>query len=251
MTTPRRSPKAVYIAGEAGLVREFGALCAAAGIPVVCAPPPRGSGPVPREFRVSATAPRTVVAAVELTNTDLSRKKRNLVSIDASLPPAVPILSSAVTATAGEQATWIQRPRRLVGLGAFPTLLGGSIIELTASLRTDESSLAAAGRFLAGLGKEACVVQDRVGLVMPRMLCMVINEAFFALTEQVASPADIDTAMKLGTNYPRGPLEWANMIGIGQVIAVLDSLRAATGEERYRVAPLLYQMSFESGPWKK
>jgi 3-hydroxybutyryl-CoA dehydrogenase len=251
MRTPRRSPKAVYLAGEIELVREFGALCSAAGIPVICAHPPRGTGAPPREFRVSATVPRSVVAAVELTNTDIARKKRNLVSIDAALPPDVPVLSSAVTVTVGEQASWIQRPRRLVGLGAFPTLLGGPLLEVTASLRTDEASIGAAGRFLAGLGKEVSVVQDRVGLVMPRILCMVINEACFALTEQIAAPADIDTAMKLGTNYPKGPLEWANMIGIRHVISVLSALRTATGEERYRVAPLLYQMSFESGVWNK
>ena len=125
------------------------------------------------------------------------------------------------------------------------------MLEVTASLRTDAASIAAAGSFLAGLGKETAVVQDRVGLVMPRILCMVINEACFALTEQIAQPSDIDTAMKLGTNYPKGPLEWANLIGIRQVVSVLEALRTATGEERYRVAPLLYQMSFESGPWKK
>jgi 3-hydroxybutyryl-CoA dehydrogenase len=251
MTTPRRSPKAVYLAGDNELVREFGALCTTAGIPVVCAHSPRGSGPPPRGFRVSATVPRSVVAAVELTNTDLAKKKRNLAAIDAALPPGVPVLTSAVTVTVGEQATWIQRPGRLVGIGAFPTLLAGPILEVTASLRTDSDSVGAAGRFLAGLGKEACVVQDRVGLVMPRLLCMVVNEAFFALTEQIAAPADIDTAMKLGTNYPKGPLEWANSIGIRQVVAVLHSLRAATGEERYRAAPLLYQMSFEAGSWNK
>jgi 3-hydroxybutyryl-CoA dehydrogenase len=251
MTTHRRSPKAVYLTGDVELIREFGALCTAAGIPVVCPHPPRGAGSPQRGFRVSATVPRSVVAAVELTNTDIARKKRNLVSIDAALPPAVPILTSAVTVTVGEQAAWIQRPRRLVGIGAFPTLLGGPLLEVTASLRTDTASIGAARQFLAGLGKEPAVVQDRVGLVMPRMLCMVINEAFFALTEQIAAPADIDTAMKLGTNYPKGPLEWANSIGIRHVTAVLEALRASTGEERYRVAPLLYQMSFESGSWKK
>jgi 3-hydroxybutyryl-CoA dehydrogenase len=251
LTHPRRSPKGVYIAGEPELVREFGALCSAAGMPVVCPPSPRGSGAPPREFRTSSTVPRSVSAAVELTNTDNDRKKRNLAAIDGALPPSVPVLSSSVTVTAGEQATWVQRPRRLVGIGAFPTLLAGPLIEMTASMQSDAATIVAARAFLAGIGKEVSVVQDRVGLVMPRILCMLINEACFALTEQVASPADIDTAMKLGTNYPRGPLEWANSIGIRQVVALLDALKKATGEERYRVAPLLYQMSFESGSWKR
>lgn len=251
MTASRKARGGVYITGEPDLVQEFGALCAGAGLRVVCAPPPRGSAPPYRGFRTSASVPRGTPVAVELTNADLARKKRNLTLLDAALPGGVPILSSAVTVTAGEQASWIQRPRRLVGIGAFPTLLGGNVLEMTASLRTDDASVAAASEFLAGIGKEVSVVQDRVGLVMPRILCTIINEACFALTEQIATPADIDTAMKLGTNYPRGPVEWANSIGIGQVVAVLRALRDATGEERYRLAPLLLQMSVDSGPWKR
>ena len=59
-------------------------------------------------------------------------------------------------------------------------------------------------------GTRGRLVQDRTGMVMPRILCMLINEAAFALMENIASPSDIDTAMKLGTNYPFGPVEWAD-----------------------------------------
>lgn len=250
--TPRTAGRPViHLTGEDALVREFGESCLAAGLDVSTPRPQRGSAPLPDGFRASATVPRGVIAAVELTNADPARKRKNLEALDASLPAGVPLLSSSVTFTAAAQSDWVKRPERLVGIGAFPTLLAGPRLELAASLRTGGSAVAAAGEVLARIRKEPSVVQDRVGLVMPRILCMVMNEAFFALTEQVASPADIDTAMKLGTNYPRGPLEWANLIGVAQVVAVLDALRGATGEERYRVAPLLYQMSLETGPWKK
>jgi 3-hydroxybutyryl-CoA dehydrogenase len=85
-------------------------------------------------------------------------------------------------------------------------------------------------------------------MVMPRILCMLINEASFALMEEVASPADLDTAMKLGTNYPRGPIEWADRIGIRQVVSVLRALHADLGEERYRISPLL-QLMARGEPW--
>jgi 3-hydroxybutyryl-CoA dehydrogenase len=71
---------------------------------------------------------------------------------------------------------------------------------------------------------------------------MLINEAAFALGEGVASAQDVDTAMKLGTNYPHGPLEWADQIGLDIVFAALQDIRDALGEERYRPAPLLWQL---------
>ena len=80
-------------------------------------------------------------------------------------------------------------------------------------------------------------------MVMPRILCSLVNEAFFAVMEGVASANDVDTAMKLGTNYPHGPVEWGNTIGLRNVVAILDALAADTGENRYRVAPLLRQMA--------
>lgn len=251
MTPLRKKERSVYLAGEPEIVREFGEVCAASGFAVICAPGPRGSSSLPAGFRKTSAVPGSILLAAELTNTDRDRKRKNLTTLDASLPARIPLLTSAVTVTAGEQASWIQRPSRLVGFGAFPTLLGGPLVEVTVPLRTGQFSLDLAREFFARIGKEVSVVQDRVGLVMPRILCMLINEACFALTENIASPGDIDTAMKLGTNYPRGPVEWANLIGIGQVVSVLEALRNGTGEERYRLAPLLHQMSVGSGSWNK
>ena len=94
------------------------------------------------------------------------------------------------------------------------------------------------------------LVQDRVGMVLPRILCQIINEAAFALQEEVASPQDIDTAMKLGTNHPFGPIEWADRIGVGQVNAVLTALQNDLQEDRYRISPLLRHMA-QTGEWWK
>ncbi|MFL5733307.1 MAG: 3-hydroxyacyl-CoA dehydrogenase NAD-binding domain-containing protein [Chloroflexia bacterium] len=78
--------------------------------------------------------------------------------------------------------------------------------------------------------------------IIARILSMIINEAAFAIGEGVASVQDIDTAMKLGTNYPSGPLEWADLTGLDLVYATLQGLRDGLGEERYRPAPLLRQL---------
>jgi 3-hydroxybutyryl-CoA dehydrogenase len=83
------------------------------------------------------------------------------------------------------------------------------------------------------------IVADRVGLVTPRIISMIINEAYRSLEDGTATRADIDSAMKLGTNYPYGPFEWCELIGRKDVIQLLDAVYQDTQDERYRVCPLL------------
>ena len=78
---------------------------------------------------------------------------------------------------------------------------------------------------------------------MPRIVCMLANEAAFAQGEGVAEPETIDLAMRLGVNYPKGPLAWAKELGYRKVISVLDHLQQEFGEERYRAAPLLRRLA--------
>jgi 3-hydroxybutyryl-CoA dehydrogenase len=68
---------------------------------------------------------------------------------------------------------------------------------------------------------------------------MVINEAYYTLQEKTATTADIDLAMKLGTNYPYGPFEWAARIGLENIYQLLQAVYADTQDERYRICPLL------------
>jgi 3-hydroxybutyryl-CoA dehydrogenase len=72
---------------------------------------------------------------------------------------------------------------------------------------------------------------------------MIINEAYLTLEEGIASREDIDLAMKLGTNYPYGPFEWADRIGLGNVVRVLRGAQKETGDERYEVCRLLLDRS--------
>ncbi len=85
-------------------------------------------------------------------------------------------------------------------------------------------------------------VQPAAGGVLERIVCQVINECAFALGEGVGSAEDIDTGMVLGLNYPRGPLAWADEIGLDHVLAVLDGLWEEYREERYRAAPALRRL---------
>jgi 3-hydroxybutyryl-CoA dehydrogenase len=99
-----------------------------------------------------------------------------------------------------------------------------------------------ANRFLSGAEVSLPAESEEQGQIITRILAMIINEAAFAAGEGVASVRDIDRAMKLGTSYPKGPLKWADEIGLEVVYSVLRALQDSLGEDRYRPAPLLYQL---------
>jgi 3-hydroxybutyryl-CoA dehydrogenase len=76
-------------------------------------------------------------------------------------------------------------------------------------------------------GKQFNIVKDIAGLITPRMVAMIVNEAYCALSEKLSTKDEIDLAMKLGTNYPFGPFEWADMIGVTNIIALLEKIGAS------------------------
>jgi 3-hydroxybutyryl-CoA dehydrogenase len=227
----------VLILGESPLVEEYSALCHNKGFAVTVRT--NQGKPAPKGSRRGTRITRSFGIALELTNTDPATKKQNLIELDRGLAAATTIISSSVTVTVSEQATWIARPERLVGIGALPTILQRNLVEIASSATTAPAAFGQAKEFVRSLDKEWAGVQDSVGLVLPRIVCALINEACFAMMENVAAGHDIDTAMKLGTNYPHGPVEWGEAIGPRHVLAVMDALHRFFGESRYRPAPLL------------
>ena len=128
------------------------------------------------------------------------------------------------------------------GFHALPPLAEARLVELTRGPDTARSAADASERFFATLGKHTVWVGDGPGLALGRIVCQVINECAFALGEGVGSAEDIDAGMLNGLNYPRGPLAWADEIGLDHVAAVLDGLYDELREERYRMAPALRQL---------
>lgn len=94
-------------------------------------------------------------------------------------------------------------------------------------------------QFALAAGLTCLPVPDHAGLVRPRILAMIINEAFLALGEGLSSKTEIDTAMKLGTGYPFGPFEWSAQIGLHRVWSLLEALSAA--DPRYSPAPAMVE----------
>jgi 3-hydroxybutyryl-CoA dehydrogenase len=124
----------------------------------------------------------------------------------------------------------------LFGFNGLPTFLNRTILETSVLKPYDVPDLVEQCK---RLGTELLIVDDRVGLVTPRVICMIINEAYYTVQEGTASREDIDVAMKLGTNYPYGPFEWCQRIGIKHVYELLEAVYEDTHDERYKICSLL------------
>lgn len=243
----------VQLSGPADLVGEFIPPILAAGFEVAVFEPRKRSvaPPYPPGVRVIAVPDARASIGVELTLTDREDKQKRLSALDGALPPESVLLTNALTFTVAEQATWIAGKQRLLGIGVLPSFIERSLVEVAPCALTPTATVEAAREFFRALAKKVEIVQDRTGLVAARVICQIINEAAFALQDDVAAPQDIDTSMKLGVSYPFGPFEWADRLGIGNVVAVLQSLQGEYQEERYRVSPLLRSMALGGQWWKQ
>jgi 3-hydroxybutyryl-CoA dehydrogenase len=137
-----------------------------------------------------------------------------------------------------------------VGFHALPPFSECRLVELTKSESSSPTAATRAERFFTTLGKHVEWVGDAPGLVLGRIVCQLVNESAFALGEGVGSAEDIDTGMVLGLNHPRGPLEWADEIGLDHVLHVLDGLWRERREERYRAAPALRRLALSGGSFR-
>jgi 3-hydroxybutyryl-CoA dehydrogenase len=124
----------------------------------------------------------------------------------------------------------------LYGFNGLPGFFENEKWEVSILFEKDKPKLE---EIFTSLGVAYHLVQDRVGMVSPRVVCMIINEAFYTVMEGTATVKDIDQAMKLGTNYPYGPFEWLERIGVNNVYELLEAVYDDTKDERYKICPML------------
>lgn len=168
---------------------------------------------------------------------DLQEKYHNLQSFASK--DAI-LISNTLTAPATAIARNVTGFKRIIGVPMLPTQLASqTAIEYSIPLQQDADDEADKALLKLLFAKDIEKIGDSVAGIFPRTIAMIINEAAFALQEGVATAVDIDLAMKLGTNYPKGPLAWADEIGAYAICAILESLQVEYGHERYKIAPLL------------
>jgi len=135
-----------------------------------------------------------------------------------------------------------KRPGRVIGMHFMNPVPIMKLVEVIRGLATSDDTLTTIVDVCKWMGKEPIEANDSPGFISNRILCPMINEAVFALQENVGTPEAIDQVMKLGMNHPMGPLTLADLIGLDVVLFVMEVLQRDLGEDKYRPAYLLRKM---------
>jgi 3-hydroxybutyryl-CoA dehydrogenase len=154
-----------------------------------------------------------------------------LIELDRTLDPATVIFADAYVTDLGALAPRLRHPERVVGYGILGALEAQSAVEIVDAEMTGDDALALAQECFEAIGKAVVLVADAPGLFLGRVVGGIVNEAMLAVAQDVALPDDVDLAMELGVNYPRGPIAWGREIGGERIIRILARLALDEGKE--------------------
>ena len=172
----------------------------------------------------------------------LEIKRGLLEKAAAALGPETIIATNTSSLSVTTLAGFVARPERFVGIHFFNPVPAMALVEVVRGAATTDDTVAAARGFCAAVGKTPITVKDSPGFVVNRILFPMINEAALALAEGVASAADIDTGLKLGANFPMGPLALADLVGLDTTKAILETLERDLGDAKYRPCALIGEL---------
>ncbi len=178
---------------------------------------------------------------VEAVSESLALKKKIWAEVDAVAKPAALFASNTSSISITELAATTRRPAQFAGMHFMNPVPVMKLVEGIRGIQTSDATFAAIRAAAEKMGKTFVEARDMPGFAVNRILMPMINEAVYALYEGVASIEDIDTAMKLGTNQPMGPLTLADFIGLDTCLAIMEVLHEGLGDSKYRPCPLLRQ----------
>lgn len=179
---------------------------------------------------------------VEAATENPSIKESIFRELDKAVPADTVLASNTSSISLTRIAAWVSQPQRVVGMHFMNPVPVMQLVEIIRAVQTSDDTWALVYQLSEALGKTPVTVKDGPGFVSNRILMPMINEAAFALYENLATPEDIDTVMKLGMNHPIGPLALADLIGLDTCLSIMDILYHEFRDSKYRACPLLAQL---------
>ena len=196
--------------------------------------------------RVSAVTALDELAACDLVLEsiveDLAVKRELFGDLDRVCAPGAILATNTSTLPIVDMAMVTQRPDRVCGIHFFNPAPAMSLVEVVPAITTSDATLDEVRAFVDACGKTAVTVRDQAGFVVNALLFPYLNNAVRLFDAGVASREDIDTAMKGGCNFPMGPLELLDLVGLDTSLAILDALYAEFRDPNFAPAPLLRRM---------
>jgi len=159
--------------------------------------------------------------------------------LDKVCPPEVIFASNTSSISITRMGARTSRADRFIGMHFMNPVPAMRLVEIIRGLATSHDTYEATRELAERLGKNTMTAEDFPGFIVNRILLPMINEGIYTLYEGVGGVIDIDTAMKLGTNQPMGPLELADLIGLDTCLAIMEVMHRVFGDDKYRPCPLL------------
>lgn len=180
-------------------------------------------------------------AVVEVVIEVMDVKKKVYAELEEIVPKHCLFFTNTSGLSITEMASVTKRPDRFIGTHFFNPVPVMRLLEIIRGHQTSEETLEIAKAWGKKIGKEVIVVKEAPAFVVNRILCTMLNEAFFALDEGLASAEDIDKGMVLGCNHPIGPLALADLVGNDTLLRVMEGLHREIGD-KYRPAQYLRKL---------
>ena len=178
---------------------------------------------------------------VEVVTEVMDVKKKVLDEVEKYAKPECLFFSNTSSLSVTEMAAGTKRPDRFIGTHFFNPVPVMKLLEIVKGYETSVETIATAQAWGKKLGKEVIIVIDMAGFCVNRITSPMLNEAFFALGDGVATAEDIDRGITFGMNHPIGPLALADLVGLETLLHVMETFHAELGD-KYRPAPLLVQL---------
>jgi len=185
-------------------------------------------------------AAREADLVIEAVPEEMESKIEIFTLLDKICRPTTILASNTSSLSVTEIASVTYRARKCVGMHFFNPVHKMKLLEIVRALETDDETITAVSQVGKRMGKEVVVIKEAPGFITSRINAMIGNEAFYMLQEGIASPEDIDKAVKLGLNHPMGPFEMGDLVGLDTRLHILEYLHKSLGE-KFRPAPLLVQ----------